>query len=61
VRYVIERTGSVGEASLEETTLGDEAPERCIVEVFSTLQFPSPEGGPVNAVYPMVFSPGHER
>jgi len=35
----------------------DKAVVRCVVQAFSQLQFPKPEGGTVNVVYPLVVAP----
>lgn len=68
VRFVIAGDGSVASA-MEDHDSPDEKralPVRfsdpwavqCVVAQYKTMKFPSPEGGKVTVVYPIVFSPG---
>ncbi|HVY46074.1 MAG TPA: AgmX/PglI C-terminal domain-containing protein [Minicystis sp.] len=57
VKFVIGRDGRVTSA----VDQGNEAPTSmatCVVEQFRGLRFPSPEGGVVTVVYPILFTPG---
>jgi hypothetical protein len=57
-KFVIELDGSVSQAEVgAATTLPDKAVVSCVVEVFGRLRFPRPEGGIVDVVYPLSFSP----
>ncbi|MBK8214634.1 MAG: AgmX/PglI C-terminal domain-containing protein [Myxococcales bacterium] len=57
-KFVIELDGSVSQAAVgAATTLPDKAVVSCVVEVFGRLRFPRPEGGIVDVVYPLSFSP----
>jgi len=58
VRFVIALDGSVRENEVESQTLPDPDAVRCVVESFAPLQFPSPVGGIVTVVYPLMFTPG---
>ena len=58
IRFVIDSEGMVQILVLESATLPDDQVNQCVVEVFSSLQFPKPEGGFVNVVYPLKFGPG---
>jgi hypothetical protein len=57
VRFVIDRTGSVHDVVDGGSTMADAEVVRCVLRVFSTLQFPRPEGNEVTVVYPIMFSP----
>ena len=63
VLWTITTEGSVESARIESSTLGDEAAERCIVDVVRRLRF-SPRhrgtGGTVQVRYPFVFSAPRE-
>ena len=56
--FVIDVDGTVSNVSNESSTLPDPQTVRCVLDVFSELCFPSPEGGIVTVVYPIMFSPG---
>jgi hypothetical protein len=65
-RFVIGRDGKVSQVSplplgaSESAKSADAMPDpevlRCIVAVFSALEFPPPEGGIVTVTYPIVFA-----
>lgn len=57
-RFVITRDGSVTEAHDAGSDLPDAEVTQCVIDAFSTLQFPQPEGGIVTVTYPIKFSPG---
>ena len=61
-RFVIDLDGNVTSASPEAsgTTLPDAQAVDCVIAVFRTLHFPKPDGGIVNVVYPLIFSPGDD-
>lgn len=61
--FVIDLDGHV--ASAENVTPPDVAftnaqASACVVRMFGTLLVPAPDGGQVNVVYPLVFSPSDE-
>jgi hypothetical protein len=59
IRFTIAGDGSVSQASVKETTMGNSAVEGCITGRFMRMQFPEPRGGGVVIVsYPFLFSPG---
>jgi hypothetical protein len=55
-RFVIDRDGSVEDASPICTSLRDRATVECIVAVFRRLRFPVTEAGKVMVDYPIMFS-----
>jgi hypothetical protein len=56
VKMVISQTGSVSQATVSTSTLGDRAVEECITERILLLQFPAPQGGgTVTVMYPFIF------
>jgi hypothetical protein len=58
-RFVIETTGIVSQARVQENSLPDCEVARCVAGEFSKLRFPRPVGrGHVTVVYPIDFSPG---
>jgi hypothetical protein len=58
VRFVIERDGHVGQATLDGgTTMPDRDVSSCVLGVFRTLAFPKPDLGAVTVVYPIQFDP----
>ena len=58
VSFVIEEDGRVSNAALNDsTTLTDRAVIDCVLQHYAALQFPKPEGGFVNVVYPIRFMP----
>jgi hypothetical protein len=57
-RLTIERDGSVSLNEDGGSTMPDRDVVACVVGGFSTLRFPSPEGGTLTFVYPIIFSPG---
>ncbi|HEY3252487.1 MAG TPA: AgmX/PglI C-terminal domain-containing protein [Polyangiaceae bacterium] len=58
VRFIIETDGSVRKSGLASSSLPDIEVAYCIVGKFTKLHFPSPEGGAVTVVYPIMLSPG---
>jgi len=59
IRWKIDSTGAVVEASLAKTTMNDPAVEGCIVDVVRRLQFPASTNGKASIVtFPFVFGKG---
>ncbi len=58
VRFTIARDGSVSQTQDAGSDLPDASVVRCVVQSFSNLSFPQPEGGVVTVVFPVLFSPG---
>jgi hypothetical protein len=56
-RFVIERAGSVSNAADAGSDLPDSETVSCVVNSFTTLRFPTPDGGIVKVVYPIIFDP----
>jgi hypothetical protein len=56
IRFVIQTDGSVREVSPNCIGLPDPTVVRCIVERFRKIQFPSPSGGPLAVLYPIIFT-----
>jgi hypothetical protein len=61
VKFLIDRTGAVGLASEAGGDLADTKVVQCVVRAFGDLSFPSPDGGIVTVVYPILFSPADNR
>lgn len=57
VRFVIGPVGHVTSVHDDGSTLASPAATRCILEAFSKLEFPMPEGGDVTVVYPLRLTP----
>ncbi|MBI5535802.1 MAG: AgmX/PglI C-terminal domain-containing protein [Deltaproteobacteria bacterium] len=57
VRFIIARDGSVAIASDAGSDLADRGAVQCVLASFRQLSFPSPVGGIVSVLYPLVFSP----
>ncbi len=55
VKFVIDRGGAVGLSADAGSDLPDSHVTQCVVRAFGDLSFPSPEGGMVTVVYPIVF------
>jgi hypothetical protein len=56
VLFMIDGTGRVGEALVQQTTMSSEPVESCMVNHVRRWQFPSPQGGgTVQVTYPYVF------
>jgi hypothetical protein len=58
VKFVIERDGTVSGATDSGSDLPDARVVACVVDGFGALKFPSPDGGVVTVVYPIMFNPG---
>lgn len=58
VRFVIAADGSVAQAEIAESDLGNEAVERCVAERFLRFTFPASGGGIVVVRYPFLFRSG---
>ena len=58
VRFVIGRDGAVSNAANGGSDLPNAGVVDCVVRAYYGLSFPSPEGGIVTVVYPIMFSPG---
>jgi hypothetical protein len=55
VKFVIDRGGAVGLSMDAGSELPDSHVTQCVVRAFGDLSFPSPEGGVVTVVYPILF------
>jgi hypothetical protein len=60
VKFIIDRSGAVSMTADGGSDLPDQSVVQCVVRGFSNLSFPSPEGGMVTVVYPIMFSPGDQ-
>jgi len=57
-RFTIDATGAVAKAEADPcTTMPSADVTACVVRGVSALKFPSPEGGEVSVVLPVLFSP----
>lgn len=57
VHFTIQPDGSVSQAKIKSSTLGNENAESCITSRFLEMAFPAPKGGGiVNVNYPLKFS-----
>jgi hypothetical protein len=61
VKFVIDRGGAVGLSTDAGSDLPDSRVTQCVVRVFGDLSFPSPEGGMVTVVYPILFDAADNR
>jgi hypothetical protein len=58
VHFVIDTSGSVSRTERDPTTtMTDAEVVSCVIRSVGDLSFPQPQGGPVDVVYPMMFSP----
>ena len=57
VHFTIKADGSVANAKESGSTIQDATMKSCVTRAFDKLSFPSPEGGVVDVVYPINFSP----
>jgi Zn-dependent protease with chaperone function len=57
VSFAIEPSGAVENASDHGSDVPDPAFVACVVDGFSRLSFPAPQGGYVTVIYPVVFDP----
>jgi hypothetical protein len=57
VRFVISREGLVSLARDEGSDLPDAQVRDCVINAFTKLEFPKPEGGIVTVVYPILLAP----
>jgi hypothetical protein len=57
VRFVIQMDGSVSDSRDGGSDLPDPETVACVVRAFRDLSFPSPDGGTITVVYPIVFAP----
>jgi hypothetical protein len=57
VRFVIGTDGKVARAEDAGSDLRDRGVVQCVLKAFTSLSFPSPEGGTVTVVYPLQLSP----
>ncbi len=60
VKFVIGRDGSVTTSADGGSDLADRSVTQCVIRGFGNLSFPSPDGGIVTVVYPLIFSPSDE-
>ena len=57
-RFQIGRDGSASNAANAGSDLPDQAVVDCVVNTYTSMSFPMPEGGLVTVVYPLLFAPG---
>jgi hypothetical protein len=57
VRFVIDRTGAVSQASDGGSNVHDPALVECVTRAFRALSFPQPDGASITVVYPIRFTP----
>ncbi|MDC0677536.1 AgmX/PglI C-terminal domain-containing protein [Sorangium atrum] len=57
VRFTIDPSGALANARDGGSDLPDSATVSCVVRAFRDLTFPAPEGGSVDVVYPILFTP----
>jgi len=57
VRFVIRADGSVADVTDDGSDLPNRTVALCVLRAFESMRFPSPEGGSVTVVYPLVFAP----
>ncbi len=58
MRFVIGPDGATKSVRVQSSTLTDCGAVRCMREHYQRMHFPSPQGGPVTVVYPIMFAPG---
>jgi hypothetical protein len=58
VRFVISREGKVSQAKDDGSDIPDSEVRDCVIDAFTKLEFPAPEGGIVTVVYPIMLAPG---
>jgi len=60
MKFVIANDGSVSNAQVKTSTMGNAAVEGCITKMFLRMQFPEPNGGGIVIVsYPFLFARGN--
>jgi hypothetical protein len=57
-RFKIRRDGAVSDVSNAGSDLPDPEVVSCVLQAFTGLEFPKPDGGIVTVVYPLMFAPG---
>jgi hypothetical protein len=57
-KLTIDASGATTSAADSGSDLPNAQVVSCVVRGFNNLSFPQPEGGPVTAVYPILFDPG---
>lgn len=57
----IDQSGKVRWSYFEDSSLGDRATEKCILQVFSSATWPKPEGGEAEVRHGFGWGPGGER
>ncbi len=58
VRFVIGRDGKVSHVTDGGSDIPDPQVVSCVLQVFTTFEFPPPANGIVTVVYPVMFAPG---
>ncbi len=58
VRWTIDLEGRVGDASMQDSTIGNSAVEQCVLRAIRNMRFAKPEGGICVVQWPFVFNPG---
>ncbi|MBN1605011.1 MAG: AgmX/PglI C-terminal domain-containing protein, partial [Polyangiaceae bacterium] len=58
VRFQIAADGSVTQPANSGSDMPDAGVVTCVLDAYSALSFPAPEGGAVTVVYPILFAPG---
>jgi tetratricopeptide (TPR) repeat protein len=56
VRFVIDLDGQVSSVSDEGSTVPNRDFVQCVMQAFTGLRFPPPEGGIITVIYPLVFT-----
>ena len=56
IAFTINTKGKVIAAADRDSTLSDKVVIDCVARAFGALEFPKPEGGNVDVVYPLAFS-----
>ena len=57
VAFVIKEDGTVSDTNDSGSTLADKKVNACVLQAFTAITFPKPEGGIVQVVYPIEFTP----
>jgi len=59
IKFTIAKDGSVSQAGVKTSSMGNPAVDQCVVQRFYQMTFPEPKGGGIVIVsYPFIFSPG---
>jgi Ca-activated chloride channel family protein len=58
-KFVIGLDGAVMTAGLACTSMPDDIAVDCVVDEFTKLAFPTPKGGAITVIYPIIFNPSN--